>query len=214
MADNKRIIDKTSSTRGGTGKTMLARQRTGKMLPTQEIASKAAPQGRPGTNMRQISAIGGAILVGVALLWFLWFYVRQANPALATFTWPILNAHNTAVSTPDPLLAAGITVVSASQSQQPLIGRQQALLLADQMQPGVAAKAGGVSLDYVLCSYHNPNPTSIVTFQNTLAWVIHYTKVSEPNPDTSADPKASANQHDVYVFLDANSGKELLTIWV
>jgi hypothetical protein len=169
---------------------------------------------QPRSGMRQASAIFGAILVGTAILWFGWLYARQVNPSLGAINFSLpaaLHSASTATAT-DPLVAAGITLATPAQDQQPAIGHEQAILLADQMQPEAAANAGSVSAEYVLLS--DSNKTLGVTLQNTPAWVVHYTKVAEPHPDTAADPQATTTQHDLYIFLNASSGQELLALWV
>jgi len=178
--------------------------------PTRKPAHKVQKR----SSTRQASAIFGAILVGIALLWFGWLYARQANPTLGAmnFSLPaVLNSASTATAT-DPLVAAGITLATPAQDQQPAIGHEQAILLADQMQPEAAANAGSVSAEYVLLS--DSNKTLSVPLQNTPVWVVHYTKIAGPHPDTAADPHATTTLHDLYIFLNASNGQELLALWL
>jgi hypothetical protein len=109
-------------------------------------------------------------------------------------------------------VAAGITLSAPTQGQEPLLTRQQAILLVDEMEPEAAVQASGATASYTLFSYKGSN--SAASFHNVPAWLVHYTGISEPPPDTSSDPHASNTHHDLYVFLDANSGKELLAIWL
>jgi hypothetical protein len=185
-----------------------------KTAVAQRPGRQPARRVRPRSGTKQASAIIGAILVGTAILWFVWLYARQVNPALGALNFSLpaaLHSSSTATAT-DPLVAAGITLAIPAQDQQPSIGHEQAILLADQMQPDAALNAGSVSAEYVLLS--DSSKTLSATLQNTPAWVIHYTKVAEPHPDTSADPQARTTQHDLYIFLDATSGQELLALWL
>lgn len=166
--------------------------------------------------MRRISAIAGLILVGIALLWVGWQMARQANPALnqVKFTLPgFLSSNVTPTAPTDPLVAAGITLAVPPESPQPVLNREQAILLANQIQPEAATQASSVSVAYVLFSYDGNNDAT-PTYVKEPAWVVHYSNIKEPRPDTSADTEATSTQHDCYVFLDADSGQQLLSIWV
>lgn len=187
---------------------------TRKTARPEAVARKSPRKRPPDSAMRQFSAITGAVLVGMALLWFVWLLVRQLSPGLVSITFPLPNVMmNSASGQSDPLAAAGITLSSPAQGQEPLLTERQALLLANQIEPGVAGRAGGVDAQYTLFSYHSAN-SSYPDFHNVPIWLIHYTQISEPPPNTSADPHASTTHHDFYVFLDANSGRELLAIWL
>jgi hypothetical protein len=159
--------------------------------------------------LRRYSAIIGGGLIVLALLWFVWLLIRQVNPAVNSITFPFVS--NPTSKPSDPLTAAGVTLTPPNQGQQPALTKPQALLLADQLEPA-AAQAGGVDAQYTLFSYSSSGIDQ-TNFHNVPIWLIHYSKVTEPQPDTSADPHASSGSHDFYVFLDANSGQELLTIW-
>ncbi len=155
--------------------------------------------------------------MGVAVLWFVWLLVRQMNASVpmpaTTFPFPNVLSQNTPSAPINPLIAAGITLSAPGQSQKALLTQQQAILLANQMQPEVAAHAGKVEAQYTLFSYSGSNP-AVATFHNDPVWLVHYSDISEPAAATSADPRASSTQHDFYVFLDASSGRELLAIWL
>jgi hypothetical protein len=44
--------------------------------------------------------------------------------------------------------------------------------------------------------------------------MVLYQQIPQQPADLSADPSQSLpKHHDLYVFLDANTGKELLAIW-
>lgn len=183
--------------------------------PTRVLSKKAPRRKSSETTARQVSAVIGIALISLALIWFIWLNLRQANPGLSFLTFPMpgILAHNSAGSTDDPLAAAGITLTAPTQGQEPSLTRQQAFLLSDQLEPGIAARAGKADARYTLFSYKSP-ASSEESFHEVPVWLIHYTQVSEPRPDTAADRHASSTHHDFYVFLDAHSGKQLLAIWL
>lgn len=178
-----------------------------------ETARKSTRQRAPKSVSRQFSAIVGGALILIAAFWFGWLLLHQFNPALvSTFPLPGNWLPNSASAPADPLVAAGITLSTPARGQEPLLTHQQALLLVNGMEPQAASQAGGVTASYTLFSYKSSNSTA--SFHNVPVWLVHYTGVSGPPPDTSADPHAASARHDLYVFLDANSGKELLAIWL
>ncbi|HET8842082.1 MAG TPA: hypothetical protein VFN35_11480 [Ktedonobacteraceae bacterium] len=189
------------------------------------MAKRKTSQGRTTTRRstqkqqdksvtRQFSAIVGGTLIGIALLWAVWLLLRQTNPAMNSLVFPMPGplSQNATSSPSNPLLAAGVTLTTPSTGQEPALTRQQALLLASQLEPTAAAQAGAVDAQYTLFSYTNAKTST--TFRDAQAWLVHYSKVPEPRPDASADPRAASTQHDLYVFLDANSGATLLKIWL
>ncbi len=172
-------------------------------------ATRSIRSNRPVAGTRRFSAGLGIVLVGLALLWSGWLYLHQTNPTL-----PFLSFGSTATPVPgDPLAAAGITLSTPAPGQEPQLTRAQALLLVNQKEPEVAGRAGSVNAQYTLFSYKSAN-ASQPAFDAVPAWMVHYTQINEPPPDTSADSHASPAHHDFYVFLDATSGKELLAIWL
>lgn len=177
-------------------------------------AKSARGRGRDPVS-RQFSAIVGIALIGIALLWFVWLLVRQFSPSMVSFNLPLPNIMmpQSSNAQADPLAAAGITLSTPAQGQEPLLSQQQALLLAAQMEAPIATKAGGVDARYTLFSYRGNNAAG-ASFHNVPVWLIHYSGVSAPPPDTHADPHATRAAHDFYLFLDANSGRELLAIWL
>lgn len=179
------------------------------------IADRSARKRTPDSVARQFSAIVGAALIGVALLWFAWLLVRQLNPGTLSIVFPLPGTlSQTSANEPtNPLTAAGITLSTPEQGQKPLLTQQQALLLANQAEPQVAVHAHGVDAVYTLFSYKDSNSTSS-SWQDVPTWLVHYTGVEEPQPDTAADPQATHRSHDLYIFLDASSGQELLAIWL
>jgi len=190
----------------------MAARKTPRTRATERTATRRR---QPDSVLRQFSAILGIALVGVAVLWFIWLFVRPLHSGLISISFPvpgILPQHSS--NTPaDPLLAAGITLSSPASGQQPLLTRQQALFLVNQMEPQAAAHASGVDAQYTLFSYKGSGSTSS-GFQNVPAWLVHYSGVAGARPDTAADPHAPGGQHDLYVFLDASTGRELLSVWL
>src|SRR5207302_1182392 len=98
----------------------------------------------------------------------------------------------------------------------PALNQQQALLIASQLEPDAATKAKKTSAQYVLLNYTSTSAsTSHTSLSNVPAWMVLYQQIPLASADPSADPNSpSHSTHDLYVFLDANSGKELLAIWV
>lgn len=176
---------------------------------------KSERKRRPDSGLRQLSAVIGGVLVCLAILWFVWLLVRPLSAGVISINFPIPNIlpQNPPNAPKDPLLAAGITLSTPAQGQQPRLTRQQAIFLVNQMEPQAAAHSSGVDAQYTLFSYHGSDAQAS-GFQNAPAWLVHYTGVTEPHPDTAADPHASVSQHDLYVLLDANTGRQLLAIWL
>lgn len=174
------------------------------------------PRSRAGGTAKPLtaSAIVGGILVALAALWLLWLMINHfgVGPGLSTFPLPMPGlvpaANTTPVAQVEPLRAAGITL--GTPHQEPTLTQQQALLLANQLEPSASVHAGQTSAQYVLLNYMGTQ----ITLRDTPAWLIHYAQVPVQPADTSADPTAKTTQHDLYVLLDANSGKELFSIWV
>jgi hypothetical protein len=217
----KRTLQTGKSDQGCPGRgrkaeqTEMAARKSSRPAQTARQSRAARKESTSDPASRQFSAIVGVALIGVAALWFIWLVVRQVNPGIVSLSFPFPNlvpprSANTPV---DPLAAAGITLSAPLQGQEPGLTQQQALLLAAQIEPQVAAKAADVSARYTLFSYQGTAPGA-PSFHNIPVWLIHYSGIAEPHPDTGADPHATGAQHDFYVFLDANSGRELLAIWL
>lgn len=165
---------------------------------------------------RKLSALAGGGLILLAFLWFLWLLVRQLNPGINSVVFPLPGfPSNTATSTPTINLAsAGITLSAPPQSPQPGISRQQALLLANQIEPEISAQAGKEAATYTLFSYGGGTSTTLTSFHNVPVWLVEYTQISQPPPSTAADPHAVKAMPDFYLVLDANSGQELFAVWL
>ncbi len=169
-----------------------------------------------------VSGIVGGGLLALGVLWLGWLLLHQlGGPALPGI--PILNF---APTTPpniqsSPLAAVGITLSQSNQT--PTVKQQQALLIASQLEPDAATKAKSTTAQFVLLNYQNKGtPTTSATpavpvvhanFNNVPVWMVLYQKIPLPSADPAVDPTPlSHSSYDLYVFLDASSGKELLKI--
>jgi hypothetical protein len=173
-------------------------------------------RGRPSTSRsRLISGIVGGILLAAGVLWLVWLLAHQnAKPGAPVFQIPgLAPAHPPALQI-SPLLAAGITL--GKPLQPPALNQQQALLIASELEPDAAANAKSTATQYVLLNYTNRStPTVHPNLANYPAWMILYQNIPLQPSDASVDPTPfPQSHHDLYVFLDANNGKELLAIWV
>ena len=180
--------------------------------PLRTRRTPSLPTRRP---ISSTSGIVGGILLAVAALWMIWLLVHQlAGSALSVI--PIIGFPPVTSSTTQlpPLAAEGITLGHTDAS--PTLSKQQALVIASQLQPGAAAKAKTTDAQYVLVTYPNKStPATHVDLNNTAAWMILYQKIPLSAPDPAIDPTPPARtSYDLYVFLDANSGKELLVVQV
>ena len=154
------------------------------------------------------SAVVGAILLGLGCLWLGWLLLGQHNNSSGSFVWPSLPGTNTtpAANAPLPSLTAeGITLGQANQN--PTLSQQQAVTLANQLEPDAASNAKNINARYVLLNH--------ASLSNVPAWMVAYQRIPiEPN-SASVDPASSTRAyHDLYVFVDANTGKELLSVWI
>ncbi len=154
------------------------------------------------------SAIVGAILLSLGCLWLGWMLLGQHNNSSGSFVWPSLSNANTtpAANSPLPSLTAeGITLGQANQN--PTLSQQQAVTLANQLEPDAASNAKSINARYVLLNHASLN--------NVPVWMVAYQRIPvEPN-SASVDPVPSSRlSHDLYVFVDANTGKELLSVWI
>lgn len=193
-------------------------------LPELEAASpplrKKRPKGgRPASRGCSSSAVVGGMLLVVAIAGFAWFLAHQQQLSpLPAFPLPgFAPANPPAVQVP-PLLAAGITL--GHPTQAPGLNQQQALVIAGQLEPDAAANARNTNAQYVLLSYSGTGtaraaPAVQPDLNHIPAWMILYQGIPLEPSDPSVDPTPfPQSHHDLYVFLDANTGKELLAIWV
>jgi len=148
-----------------------------------------------------------------AIVGFAWFATYK-HPLSTLPPLPILLPTKPPTEQISPLLAAGITL--AHPTQTPELNQQQALLIASQLEPEVAANAHNTTAQYVLLNYTNRNSsTPLPNLSRVPAWMILYQGIPLQPNDPTADPTPfPQTQHNLYVFLDAKTGKELLAIWV
>jgi hypothetical protein len=183
--------------------------------PSSSSKDTTPRKGRKTSGSRSLTAIVGGMLLAAAVLWFGWLLFHpQERLDLSTLPIPgIAPSRSPAVQMP-PLVAAGITL--RSPTQPAALNQQQALLIARQLEPDAATKAKSTSAQYVLLSYPSTStPATHPDFNNVPAWMIVYQKIPLEPADASVDPTPFPHSyHDLYVFLDANNGKELLVISV
>lgn len=155
----------------------------------------------------QATKIIGAVLLGMAGVWFAWmlFHHDTNAPTNVQVTMPGMAVP---VQQVPALQAAGITL--NRMDEKPGLSQQQALFLAGQRQPDAASAAKKVNiLSALVTSSGQPK------LQDAPAWVIWYQNVPLPPTDPGIDTAPSTRgSHDLYVFLDASTGKELLSIYV
>ena len=151
------------------------------------------------------SGIVGAILLVVALVWAFLLVFHPSLASRISSSLPLPRAASTPTAQISALQAEGITL--GHPSQTPALTQQQALLIGSQLMPDAATQAKSTKASYVLLNYPaSSNHTNSTSFNNVPAWMIVYQQV----PVTFS----SQSHQDLYLFLDANSGKELLAIWV
>ena len=172
--------------------------------------------GKHSVKSRWISGILGAFLLALAFLWLAWlvFYRPGGGTGVSFLPFPGLTQATPTVGPVAPLTAAGISL--GTPASPPALTQQQALLIASQLEPDAATKAQKTSARYVLLNFDGTGTTTPQhAISNKLAWMVLYQQIPQQPADPSADPSQSLpKHHDLYVFLDANSGKELLAIWV
>ena len=185
-------------------------------LPPPRRKRSRGDRARPASRGRSISAGIGVILLVVAVGGFGWFLTHQyeGQSGLSTFSIPGLAPTNPPIVQVSPLLAAGVTL--GHPTQTPALNQRQALVLGSQLEPDAAANAQNASAQYVLLSYSGKGtPAAQPDLNHVPAWMIVYQGIPLQPSDPSVDPTPfPQSNHDLYVFLDANTGKELLAIWV
>lgn len=176
---------------------------------------KRTKEPRPASWMRSLSAVVGGVLFVLAIAGFAWFSTHQYQlsplPALPI---PGLAPTHPSMEQVPPLFAAGITL--SHPTQTPRLNQQQALLIASQLEPEAAANAQNTSAQYVLLNYSGRGtPAAQPDLNHIPAWMVLYQGIPLQPSDPSVDPTPfPQSHHDLFVFLDANTGKELLAIWV
>ena len=168
---------------------------------------------RRPTRSNTISAIVGGVLLMIGFLWLISMIPAQ-HGGMPNFSLP---GFNMPASTPETqitqLLAQG--VVLGHSDQTPSLSQKQALLLAGQLEPDAATKAKNITAKYVLLTYTNPGTTGAhPNLNNVPVWMIWYQQIPLIPADAAVDPTPFPHSyHDLFVFLDANSGKEVLSVW-
>ncbi len=166
----------------------------------------AGKRGKATSPFHLISGIVGAVLLAVALVWafLLVFQPTVASRISSSLPLPRSVATPSGQAQIPALQAEGITL--GHPSQTPALSQQQALLLANQLMPDAATQAKSTTASYVLLNYPaSSNHPAHPDFNNVPAWMIVYRQV----PVTFS----SQTHQDLYLFLDASTGKELLAIW-
>ena len=99
--------------------------------------------------------------------------------------------------------------------QKPVLSRQQAVEIANRLETDAAGRAKAIDTRYALLTYHTTkNTIAHPNWENVAVWMVLYQKIPHCVGDTSFDVKSpSQSYHDLYVFLDANSGQELFSLW-
>ncbi len=169
---------------------------------------------RRRSQSKRISGIVGAVLLGLGCLWLGWLLLGQHNNTSGAFIWPVTGANATPSDIQVPqLVAEGIRLSSAGQSST--LTQQQAMTIANQLEPEAANDAKSTNAKYVSLTYAPIGTTTHTALNNVPVWLVLYQHIPiEPN-NASVDPVPSTRSyHDLYVFVDANSGKEVLSVWL
>lgn len=175
---------------------------------------KSQPMKQPAMT-RWISGVAGGFLLALALLWVAWLVIHRlgGGAGISFLPFPGLSQATPTVGLVAPLTSAGISL--GTPASPPALTQQQALLLASQFEPDAATKAQKTIVRYVLLNFDGTGtatPQHVIS--NKPAWMVLYQQIPQRPADPSADPSQSLpKHHDLYVFLDANTGKELLAIW-
>lgn len=173
---------------------------------------------RRPTRSNRVSAILGGTLLLVGCLWLGWIVFGQhgGTPSFSFTTLPLPGLVPTNPTEPQipALLAEGITLGHADQT--PTLSQPQAMVLANQLEPDAATKAKSTTARYVLLNYVNMGTSATHSnISNVPVWMVWYQQIPLVPADASVDPTPFPHStHDLYVFLDATNGKEVLSIWL
>lgn len=170
---------------------------------------------RPSPRSRSITGMIGGCLLAFCVLWLGWILLFPQNgtsppsPATLFALFPTPTAN---IQVPQ-LLAQGI--ILSLVDQKPVLSQQQALLIANSLKPEAASKAKKTSVQHVLLKEStNGTPALHPELNNAVVWLISYEQIPLVAADPSVDSDASpSGVHNLYVFLDATTGKELLSLW-
>jgi hypothetical protein len=157
-----------------------------------------------------ISKIILGVLIGL-LLFAIWqsVFVSHANGPL----WSFMQGNSEMETQIPALQRAGVFLAHAAQQAD--LSQQQALLLANQLEPIAAVNAQHIDARYILLDYPvNNGSTGQQRFTDQPAWLIWYQHVPVQANDPAVDASAlSQPQQDLFVFIDDHSGKELLALY-
>jgi hypothetical protein len=180
------------------------------------MAKRPARRDSTTPRFRRVSGVLGAILLALAGIWFAWLLLHQFASAAIPAPPAPSNVGVAPANSPDsqnsPLAAEGITL--GHPGTTPGLSQQQALLISGQLEPDAASKAKTTSAQFVLLNYPNKGtPATHADYHNVPAWMVLYQGIPLKPADAAVDPTPSLRStYNLYVFLDANSGKELLAI--
>lgn len=176
---------------------------------------------REPSQTRVASGIVGGALLGIAALWLAWLLATSigtgrtgSHPNGATGSTGSSQAENAGpVAQVQPLLAAGIQL--GQPSKNAVMSKQQAMFFANELEADAASKAQSIDARYVTVTYaHSSTSASHPDLSDEPVWLITFHQIPFVRADTSVDaikyPHATQN---LYVFLAADSGKELFSVW-
>ncbi len=163
---------------------------------------------------KRMSGIAGAILLGLGCLWLGWLLFSQHNNTSTSFIWPLPGSNASSSDAPIPqLVAAGINLGHAGQTAT--LSQQQAITIANQLEPDAASNAKSTNARYVLLNYVPTGTSTHANVNNVPVWMVLYQHIPIAPNNASVDPVPSTRSyHDLYVFVDANTGKEVLSVWL
>ncbi|GCE11698.1 hypothetical protein [Tengunoibacter tsumagoiensis] len=169
---------------------------------------------KPGPGrIQMIGAILGGVLLGLIILWLGWSLFLSPTASTGS-AWKFFRVGTSAspVVQQAPLLAAGITLGRAEQ--KPVLSQAQALLLAGQQEPDAASQAQNTQAQYVLVNYPAKDGNH-ADIKDQPSWLIIYQKIPLQPTDAEVDPTPfPQSTHDLYLFLDASTGHEILSVWI
>lgn len=172
---------------------------------------------RPSFSNRASAILGGVLLV-VGFLWLGWILLGQhgGTPSFANISLPGVAPTNGSETQIPSLQAEGITLGHSDQT--PTLNQQQAVLLASQLEPDAATQAKSTTARFVLLNYVRIGTSATATqanLNNVPVWMIWYQQIPLQPANAAVDPTPFPHStHDLYVFLDATSGKEVLSVWI
>jgi hypothetical protein len=170
---------------------------------------------RLSSSSRAMTGILGGVLLVVCIMGFGWLLRSHTEDNTNSSAWAVLGLGSAAPADVQVSQLAAMGITFSQAQQQPKLSQQQALFLANQLEADAASKAKKTNAWYVLLNYPNAaTPATHTSFSNIPVWMIWYQQVPLASSNVVADgTRSSRLYHDIFVFLDANSGKELLSIW-